>query len=180
LICLFHPERVERFLALNIGLPWSRPGLRTSLSLWRFSYQWVLATPGLGPAVARRLDRISARAAARLGFGGWTQHEIDAFLSQFREPARARATTQLYREFTLREMPRVIGGRYRRMRLTTPTRMLFGTEDKAISVAFTQGYEPYTDDLQVEYVPGCGHFIADERPELVAQRSLEFFGEGAR
>jgi pimeloyl-ACP methyl ester carboxylesterase len=30
--------------------------------------------------------------------------------------------------------------------------------------------------MQVELVPGCGHFIADEKPDLVAKRALEFFG----
>jgi hypothetical protein len=29
--------------------------------------------------------------------------------------------------------------------------------------------------MQVELVPGCGHFIVDEMPDLVAARALEFF-----
>jgi pimeloyl-ACP methyl ester carboxylesterase len=28
--------------------------------------------------------------------------------------------------------------------------------------------------MRVERVPGCGHFIADERPDLVAERALKF------
>jgi pimeloyl-ACP methyl ester carboxylesterase len=28
----------------------------------------------------------------------------------------------------------------------------------------------------MELVPGVGHFIVDERPELVVERALEFFG----
>jgi pimeloyl-ACP methyl ester carboxylesterase len=55
-----------------------------------------------------------------------------------------------------------------------PTRILFGTDDLALSPSLLRGYEPYADDLQVETVPGCGHFIADERPELVAERAREF------
>ena len=30
--------------------------------------------------------------------------------------------------------------------------------------------------MQVELVHGCGHFIADEMPDLVADRALTFFG----
>ena len=30
--------------------------------------------------------------------------------------------------------------------------------------------------MRVELVPGCGHFIADERPDLVAERAREFLG----
>jgi pimeloyl-ACP methyl ester carboxylesterase len=28
--------------------------------------------------------------------------------------------------------------------------------------------------MEVEFVPCCGHFIADERPDLVADRAGEF------
>jgi pimeloyl-ACP methyl ester carboxylesterase len=28
--------------------------------------------------------------------------------------------------------------------------------------------------MRVELVPGCGHFIVDERPELVADRARTF------
>jgi pimeloyl-ACP methyl ester carboxylesterase len=30
--------------------------------------------------------------------------------------------------------------------------------------------------MAVEYVPDSGHFIAEEQPELVAERALELFG----
>jgi len=36
------------------------------------------------------------------------------------------------------------------------------------------GYERHAPQMQVELVPGCGHFIADERPDLVAERAREF------
>ena len=37
------------------------------------------------------------------------------------------------------------------------------------------GYEHHADEMEVELVAGCGHFIADERPDLVADRAREFF-----
>jgi pimeloyl-ACP methyl ester carboxylesterase len=37
------------------------------------------------------------------------------------------------------------------------------------------GYEKHADDMEVEFVPDCGHFIADERPDLVADRARSFF-----
>jgi pimeloyl-ACP methyl ester carboxylesterase len=33
----------------------------------------------------------------------------------------------------------------------------------------------HADDMEIELVPGCGHFIADERPDLVAERARAFF-----
>ena len=41
--------------------------------------------------------------------------------------------------------------------------------------SFLDGYEPYADDMRVEFVEGTGHFIADVAPQLVARRALEFF-----
>jgi pimeloyl-ACP methyl ester carboxylesterase len=37
------------------------------------------------------------------------------------------------------------------------------------------GWERHADDMRVELVEGCGHFIADEAPALVADRATSFF-----
>jgi pimeloyl-ACP methyl ester carboxylesterase len=37
------------------------------------------------------------------------------------------------------------------------------------------GYESHVDEMKVEIVPECGHFVADEHPELVAARASAFF-----
>jgi pimeloyl-ACP methyl ester carboxylesterase len=42
-----------------------------------------------------------------------------------------------------------------------------------------EGAEQEADDLAVEVMPGCGHFVPEERPELVAERALALFGLGA-
>jgi hypothetical protein len=39
-----------------------------------------------------------------------------------------------------------------------------------------EGWERYAGDMRVEHVPGIGHFIVDEVPELVADRALAHFG----
>jgi pimeloyl-ACP methyl ester carboxylesterase len=43
-----------------------------------------------------------------------------------------------------------------------------------------EGYERHADEMKVEMVPDCGHFIADECPDLVADRARAFLGEPAR
>ncbi len=60
-----------------------------------------------------------------------------------------------------------------------PTRVLFGVRDAFISPVWLEGFEPYADDMTVELVEDSGHFIAEERPELVAARAREFLGAAA-
>jgi pimeloyl-ACP methyl ester carboxylesterase len=175
LLCLRAPERFERYLALNILPPWT--SLRAMAPhLWRFWYQWLILTPGIG----YRLHR-SGRFVPKVLVGASTRREVwdpatlHAFSDTFEEPARARAGVQMYRVFNLREVPAISKGRYAKAHLKVPTKLLFGTGDAALHHGTLKGYERHADDMQVEKVDGCGHFIADEMPDLVAARALEFF-----
>lgn len=176
LVGLDHPERLRRFIALNILVPFTPASPRALASFWRFWYQWVVAAPIAGPWVARSIaSPLTRRAADWLGGDAWDDETREIFLAQFREPARARATTALYR-FAQRELLAAARGRYRGSRLTVPTRLIFGTADRALDYRLLDGIEHSADDLEVELVEGAGHLIADERPELVVDRARSFFG----
>jgi pimeloyl-ACP methyl ester carboxylesterase len=175
LLALREPRRFERFLALNIVPPWV--SVRNTLPhLWRFFYQQVILTPGLG----YRLHR-SGQFIPKVLVGGstvkeaWNKEDLAAFADNLAEPAHARAGVQLYRVFNLQEVPAIMRGRYADARLEVPTLMLFGEDDFALRPSMLAGYEQHADDMRLELVPGCGHFIADEKPDLVAERAREFF-----
>jgi pimeloyl-ACP methyl ester carboxylesterase len=178
LICLREPERVERYLALNIYPPFVRVTPGAVRRFWRFWYQWVIAAPGLGPWVVRQIARGNP-VLNWIGVEAWTPEDREAFLSRLREPARARASSQYYRSFQLREVPAITFGRYRRTLFPTPTRLLVGTEDRVQPPEGLEGAERGAVDLTVELVPGVGHFIADEVPDLVRDRALDFFGSAS-
>jgi pimeloyl-ACP methyl ester carboxylesterase len=175
LLCLRAPERFERYLALNILPPWTTARAMAP-HLWRFWYQWMILAPGLG----YRLHR-SGKFVPKVLVGGstrrepWDEATLRSFADNLAEPARARAAVQMYRLFNLRETLPIVRGRYAQQRLTVPTRMLFGTDDVVLRPDVLAGYERHADDMQVEFVPGCGHFVADEVPDLVAARAREFF-----
>jgi pimeloyl-ACP methyl ester carboxylesterase len=61
------------------------------------------------------------------------------------------------------------------MRLTTPTLILYGSEDPNMNAAILDGHQGYADDLTIEEVDGASHFIADAKPQVVIGRALEFF-----
>ncbi|HEX6753233.1 MAG TPA: alpha/beta hydrolase [Solirubrobacterales bacterium] len=175
LLCLRAPERFDRYLALNIPTPWVQ--MRKTLPhSWRLIYQQVILAPWIG-YFAHRSKRF-VRMALRAGGADprfWDERTLSIFADNLAEPSRAKAAVQMYRVFNLREIVPILRGRYADKRLTVPTRMLFGTEDAAIHTDLLAGYEAHVDDMEIELVPDCGHFIADERPELVAERARAFF-----
>lgn len=176
LLALRAPARIERYLALNILPPWTT--MRSMAPhLWRFWYQWLVLSPGIG----YRLHR-GGRFIPKVLVGGsvrkevWDDAAIHAFSDTFTEPARARAGVQMYRVFNLREVPGLARGRYAQARLSVPTKLLFGADDFALRPELLAGYERHADQMEVELVEDCGHFIVEERSELVVQRAREFFG----
>jgi pimeloyl-ACP methyl ester carboxylesterase len=147
--------------------------------LWRFWYQWMILTPGVG----YRLHR-SGKFVPKVLVGAstvrepWDQRTLASFADNLAEPARARAAVQMYRVFNLREALPIVRGRYAEQTLTVPTRLLFGTDDAALRPEILAGYQRHAEDMRLELVPDCGHFIADERPDLVAERARELFAPG--
>jgi pimeloyl-ACP methyl ester carboxylesterase len=175
LLALKAPQRFERYLALNILPPWT--SMRAMAPhLWRFWYQWMILSPGIGYRLhtsGKFVPKVLAGGSVRRE--AWDDATLHAFSDTFMQPARARAAVQVYRVFNLREAPEMARGRYADAHLTVPTRLLFGTGDKALNHKILIGSARHADDMQVEKVDGCGHFIADERPDLVVERAREFF-----
>jgi pimeloyl-ACP methyl ester carboxylesterase len=175
LLCLREPERFERYLALNILPPWT--SMRAMAPhLWRFWYQWLILSPGIGYRLHRSgkfVPKVLVGASVRKEV--WDDATLHAFSDTFTEPARARAAVQMYRVFNLREVAPIARGRYAKARLKVATKLLFGTGDAALNHNLLAGYERHADDMQLEKIDGCGHFIADEMPDLVAERAREFF-----
>jgi pimeloyl-ACP methyl ester carboxylesterase len=174
LLALKAPERFSRFMALNIVHPWTA---RRNFAphAWRVWYQWLILAPGIG----YRLHR-GGKFVPRVLVGGssvkeaWDEDTVAAFSDTFTRPDNARAAVQVYRVFNLKEVGPIAAGRYEGERLTVPTLLLFGEDDFVLRPTMLAGYQHHADRMRVELVSGCGHFIADERPELVAERAREF------
>lgn len=173
LLTLGAPDRFAAYLALNIAHPWQTP--RTMAPhLWRFAmYQPFVAAFGVP------LHRFTPLVA----FTHWvaledrsamTPQERALFADRFRDPVCARTARDTYRTFLLREMPRASRDPETR-RSHVPTRAVFGTADAAISPKLAAAETANADDYTLELVAGCGHFIADERPDLVRDRVAALF-----
>jgi pimeloyl-ACP methyl ester carboxylesterase len=172
LACLAEPKRFAAFLALGSPRPGGRPSARQLREVWRFGYQVAIASPVLGQRLVadpRFVERVIMGGAVQRQ--AWTADDLRAFTAVLAEPARARASVSLYRTFLAREVARSPRGRLR-----VPTRVMVGCRDPAIPAVLLDGAEENADDVSVEIVPECGHFVPEEHPELVAERARELFG----
>jgi pimeloyl-ACP methyl ester carboxylesterase len=166
LLALCRPERVETLMAVSILHPWVPYG-ETARNLWRLAYMLPLGAPIIGPALVR-----DGR-AVRTALGSRIRDDTAAvYVDVVREPARAKASSAYYRQFQLREAPRL--HTLARARLEVPVRVLFGRHDAVQRPSQLAGLDRHADDLEVEVVDG-GHFLVDERPELVADRAAAWF-----
>jgi pimeloyl-ACP methyl ester carboxylesterase len=179
LACLQHPARIARFVALSIVPPWPSGNPRDVLELWRGAYQVPLAMPQVG---RRAVELGAARLALRAGSDSFTDQELDAFADRL-TGERARASELLYRTFLLREAVPVAAGRYAGLPLRVPTRLIVGERDLAIPTRVVRNRAARAEAIDLELVPDAGHFLVDEKPDLVADRILGFFaaasGRGA-
>ncbi len=181
-LCMEHPDRVTGHVALSVPPPF--PAFSASMlpkmrHLW---FQEAIALPGLGPRLlASRSGRLP-----RYLFSHFTASPLDpAAIEEFVRPLRradvARAGSAMCRHLVLPELGRLMTGRYRRVGLRTPTLILFSTGETAFTPdivrASMRNVDAYAEHLQLAFVDGPGHFLADEAPDEVVDRSLAFFAE---
>jgi pimeloyl-ACP methyl ester carboxylesterase len=55
-------------------------------------------------------------------------------------------------------------------KIEVPTLMVWGEEDSAIGIEFTEGYEDLVGDLTLNRLPGVSHWVQQEAPEAVNAR----------
>ena len=75
-----------------------------------------------------------------------------------------------FRTAQTREMPRWLRGEYDEAHLNVPVRGLHGMDDPVITPTLLRGYSYRFSDFQLETVDGVGHWIVEQRPELVLER----------
>jgi pimeloyl-ACP methyl ester carboxylesterase len=178
LIGLEHPERMRSLLVCDTPHPWARRTPKLLRHAWRSWYAACLATPGLGPALLRRTrfaEAVLRRANAGTPF---EPAELHLYADSYRDPARARAISSLYRYY-FRVFARGLRGRYQSQHLNVPTLVLFGEHDILVTPELVRdpaAYRSHASRMRVELVPDSGHFLVNERPEIVIARARALFG----
>ncbi len=171
LMALRAPERFHAYAVVNMAHLW-QPPLLVARHSWRLlQYQPAMAL--LGRQLMRHTPVLDI--ALRMALTDKTAMSAEDrhwFADRFRDPVNARAGRDTYRTFLLREMP-LAAFRSEQRRMTVPVRVLFGTEDVAIDPSMVAKEHANADDYEVELIDGHGHFLPDERPDLVRAHLLQ-------
>jgi pimeloyl-ACP methyl ester carboxylesterase len=162
--CFTAPQRFERFVPMGGVTPWAAIGAPPSLYL-RPWHIYLLASP-IGPLVVHRVARNRLHAWRKAG--RFTGDETHAYMAPLGTVATLARDKQLVRRdipWFLRHAPR--------LRLRVPTLHLNGDLDP-LTQGVPHSYRDFADDMRLELVPGCGHFIAEERPDWLLDRLERF------
>ncbi|ORB95786.1 epoxide hydrolase [Mycobacterium persicum] len=176
IMMLRHPANVTGFFGLNTSAPWVRRDLGMLRHMWRFWYQIPISLPVIGPRlIADPKARYFRMLTSWVG-GGFRVPEEDVrmYVDCMRQPGHAEAGSRWYRSFQTTEMLRWLRGEYDDTRVDVPVRWLHGTGDPVITPNLLRGYEDRATDFEVELVDGVGHWIVEQRPDLVLDRLRAF------
>jgi pimeloyl-ACP methyl ester carboxylesterase len=176
IMMLRHPEKVSGFFGLNTSAPYVSRDLGMLRNVWRFWYQIPISLPIIGPRVISDPDSRFVRLLGSWVGGGFTLPEEDVrlYLECMRQPGHAEAGSRWYRTFQTSEMLRWARGEYDDARVDVPVRWLSGTKDPVLTPDLLNGYAERISDFEVELVDDVGHWIVEQRPELVLDRVRAF------
>lgn len=160
LAALQAPNRIERMLAMSIPHPWV--GRDPRLLAVMLAYQTPLSLPVLGPRVADPLLRRLLQAGR--GHDRLSRDDVELFAAN----VPPSTTVAMYRSFLTRDLPAAVRGRFAGQRLQVPTQVLAGERDLVVT-GMRPGPVQGQPNLQVELVPGVGHWLPEQRPELVVR-----------
>lgn len=174
-MALRQPRRFGALLALASPHPWVGPATLLE-HLWRqLRHQLLIATAG--EQLLRQTDVVGYLVGASLtNRQALTREQVSWYAERCRDPVCARTTVNTYRSFLLHELPAMLLAPERRT-LKVPTLALLGLDDGVVHRSWVAAETARADEYRLELIPGAGHFIVDERPDLVRELVISLAGQ---
>lgn len=175
-LAALHPDRVERLVVVNGPHP---VGFLRGLSPRQMRRSWYMGffqIPWLPERTLAR-DRLEPLFAGMRASSGphfrLTEEEKARYREAFPTPRSFRAPLAYYRhsmKFGLLAMPRLA------RQIDCPVLSIWGEMDGALGKHLVDGFDRYAPNIEKKFVPDAGHWVQQERPDLVNQWLLEFLG----
>jgi pimeloyl-ACP methyl ester carboxylesterase len=168
-----HPDRVRTAVQLSV---WP--------AFMRFSPRLLPAFEHLpGLLLHRRGASLRGTFSPRYLARPMPDRAVRAHLAPMGRPDIDAAVRPLCRGMVLPEALRMVGGGYRRRRLTVPTLVVFGRQDRPTTEdlmgRICRDPQRYADRVEFAYVDDAAHFITDDAPDAVAALALDWFDRAA-
>jgi pimeloyl-ACP methyl ester carboxylesterase len=181
------PDRVERLCVMNCPhlrkfLEHVHSNPRQMLRSWyMLFFQLPLLADTLlwarGSALVPRLIRTSAFNKA-----AFSAEDLAQFRTTFRQPYSATAAVNYYRALKRRDFLLTPPPEHWLMRkIQAPTLLVWGEHDVALGKELTYDMEGlFNGPFTVKYIADSGHWVQQERPEIVNQYLTEFLDQAPR
>jgi pimeloyl-ACP methyl ester carboxylesterase len=180
------PETFDRMATLAVPPRFDALLARRPRQVARSWYMWLFQMEGM----AERALRWQDFALVEFLWGVWSPswdypgERIESVKTTLSEGETVENALEYYRQFVGPAVRRVLtSGRLpsvdRRRRIEVPTLVLAGTEDGAIGAdLFERADEAFDAPCRVVRVGGAGHFLHQERPEVVGEEVRSFLSGG--
>ncbi len=171
---MMRPEIVERLVVMNCPhLARFQTHLRRD---WRQMLRsWYILFFQL-PWLPEQLFRAGNFAALERGLRGsavqkaaFSDADLAVFRDTFRNPYSVTAAINYYRALVRQNfLTSTAQNLWLKRKISAPTMVVWGEQDVALRKALTFGMEPlFEGGFEIHYVPDSGHWVQQERPEVV-------------
>ena len=171
-----HPAKIEKLIVMNCPHPQRfLDALSSSPLQWlRSAYIGLFQIPFLPELVFQANDyQLIAQAFEGMAtnHSAITEPDIQAYKTAAAKPGALQAGLNYYRnlfDFGLQQQEVNI--------LEVPTLLIWGEDDPAFERALAEDTEDYVRDVQLRFIANCGHWVPQEKPDLVNRYMAEFLG----
>jgi haloacetate dehalogenase len=175
---LDRPDQVEKLAVLDV-VPTREMFRRLDASVAAGYWHWLFH---LQPDLPELLVGNNVRAYLEYFFDRWTHNRhgltpdaVDAYVHAFSRPGALRAGFDDYRaqerDLALDDEDFIAG-----RRLTMPVLALWGSAGLPARLPSLDIWRQYADDVTAAEIPECGHFIPEERPDVLLTHLRTFLG----
>lgn len=174
---LKYPHMTERLIGLNAPPPWTfARELRKREQLRKSWYIFFFQLPLLPELALRRKEceliarMLSASAVQKSAF---SEEVLEHYREAMSKPGALTAALNYYRSLW-RSRSSLYALSDTKEQIERPTLLIWGEQDIALSLNMTYGLEEWVPQIEIKRIPDSGHWVQQEKPELVNQLIREF------
>ncbi|MEW6730105.1 MAG: alpha/beta hydrolase [Acidobacteriota bacterium] len=178
-LAIRHPQMVKRLVVMNCPHPiafqqriWEFEQFCKSWYMFFFQLPWLpeqfIHLVGVHNITARIFRDSAVEPTA------FSNEDIDRLATAIDQPGALTAMINYYRAGFRRCFDRALFKQLASSQIEMPTLIIWGEQDRFLVRGNTEGLQRWVKDLTVKYLPDSGHWVQQEKPEIVNELLKEF------